>query len=79
MRNWWRRGELNPRPKTVAAWLYMLVSPIDLAEGLSGDFLDDQLQQRIREFVLSFLQQTLRLPLLMNASFGNFGGSCLLT
>ena len=34
---WWRRGELNPRPKTVAAWLYMLVSPIDLADGLSGE------------------------------------------
>jgi hypothetical protein len=47
--------------------------------GYTGRRNDDQLQQRIREFVLSFLQQTLRLPLLMNASFGNFGGSCLLT
>ena len=35
--SWWRRRELNPRPKTVAAWLYMLVSPIDLVRGLSGE------------------------------------------
>jgi hypothetical protein len=28
--NWWRRGELNPRPKALRARRYMLSSPFDL-------------------------------------------------
>ena len=28
--NWWRRGELNPRPRTLRYWIYMRIRSINL-------------------------------------------------
>ena len=34
---WWRRRELNPRPRAVKPGYYMLISPLDLVHFLPGE------------------------------------------
>ena len=34
---WWRRRELNPRPRAVKPGYYMLISPLDLVHVLPGE------------------------------------------